>query len=62
MDNSKYKRYSELDIIKSFAVVLMVVFHYFIYYLIGKPLLKEDNFILQLSAVVSHTILYFFLV
>ena len=56
-DKKKEKRFYELDIIKSVAVILMVVFHYFyMYYLIGKPLMDIDNTLLSLSATLSHTI------
>lgn len=55
-DKKKEKRFYELDIIKSVAVILMVVFHYFyMYYLIGKPLMDIDNTLLSLSATLSHT-------
>ena len=60
MDNKKENRFYEIDIIKSVAVVLMVVFHYYyIYYLMGKPLVKIDNTLLSLSAKLSHTIFIF---
>lgn len=61
MENKKkVKRYYEIDIIKSIAVILMVVFHfYYIYYLIGKPLVNMDNKILVWSSIISHTLFIF---
>ena len=57
---SKVNRFPEIDILKGLAVILMVIFHFFyIFYLVGKPLVNMDNELLILMATISH---YLFIV
>lgn len=53
----QHKRFPELDIIKGFAVIMMVIFHfYYLYYILGKDLNAINNPIISNFATISHTI------
>lgn len=52
---SNIKRFPEIDILKGIAVILMVIFHFFyIFYLVGKPLVNMDSIVLLIIATISH--------
>ena len=49
-------RYPEIDIIKGIAVILMVIYHYFIVsFLIGNPVVDLNNPYIHSLAVISHS-------